>query len=55
VDLPIVVDPARVRPVEIPELRGDPRRIGQELGWKPEYELDRTLADVLASWQTQGS
>jgi GDP-4-dehydro-6-deoxy-D-mannose reductase len=51
VDLPIVVDPDRVRPVEIPELRGDPSRLGAAVGWQPEYDLDRTLTDVLAYWQ----
>ena len=47
VDLPIVVDPARVRPVEIPELRGDSGRIRRGVGWEPEFDLDSTLADVL--------
>ena len=51
VDLPIVVDPERVRPVEIPELRGDPRRLRAAVGWQPQYDLDGTLADVLAYWQ----
>ena len=51
VEMPIVVDPARVRPVEIPELRGDRRRIEQAVGWAPEIDLDRTLADVLEYWQ----
>lgn len=51
VDLPIVVDPERVRPVEIPELRGDRHRIERAVGWKPEVPLERTLADVLAYWQ----
>ena len=55
VDLPIVVDPERVRPVEIPELRGDRRRIEEAVGWRPEYDLDRTLADVLAYWQPAGA
>ena len=50
VDLPIEVDPARVRPVEIPELRGDSSRIRQEVGWEPEIDLDQTLADVLEYW-----
>lgn len=50
VDLPIVVDPARVRPVEIPELRGDRSRIEAAVGWRPDYDLDETLADVLAHW-----
>lgn len=54
VDLPIVVDPERVRPVEIPELRGDRRRIEAAVGWKPEIELDRTLADVLSYWERLG-
>ncbi|MGH9094456.1 MAG: GDP-mannose 4,6-dehydratase, partial [Acidimicrobiales bacterium] len=48
--LPIVVDPARVRPVDLPDLRGDPRRLRAATGWEPEIDLDRTLADVLAAW-----
>ncbi len=54
-DLPIVVDPARVRPVEIPDLRGDRYRIGQATGWRPEIALDTTLGDVLAYWQSQAT
>lgn len=50
-DLPIVVDPARMRPVEIPELRGDRGRLEAETGWRPEIPLDDTLRDVLAFWQ----
>jgi len=51
VDLPIVVDPQRVRPVEIPELRGDAGRIEAAVGWRPQFDLDRTLADVLEYWR----
>jgi GDP-4-dehydro-6-deoxy-D-mannose reductase len=40
-----------VRPVEVPVLRGDPTRLGQATGWKPEIPLDETLADVLAYWR----
>ncbi|MDE3206076.1 MAG: GDP-mannose 4,6-dehydratase [Acidobacteriota bacterium] len=54
VDIPIVVDPSRVRPVEIPELRGDAGRIASAVGWKPVYSLDDTLADVLGFWQAGG-
>jgi GDP-4-dehydro-6-deoxy-D-mannose reductase len=49
VELPIVVDPDRVRPVDIPELRGDPSRLVAATGWQPEIDLDRTLSDVLAA------
>lgn len=43
----VVVDPDRVRPVDVPLLRGDPSRL-RALGWAPEIPLDRSLADLLA-------
>jgi GDP-4-dehydro-6-deoxy-D-mannose reductase len=43
-------DPTLVRPVEVPVLRGDPGRLIQATGWKPEIRLEDTLADVLAYW-----
>ncbi|MDQ6840231.1 MAG: GDP-mannose 4,6-dehydratase [Actinomycetota bacterium] len=49
VELPFVVDPDRLRPVDIPDLRGDPSRLHHVTGWEPEIALDHTLADVLAS------
>jgi GDP-4-dehydro-6-deoxy-D-mannose reductase len=50
-DLDIVVDPARMRPADVPELRGDASRLHAATGWVPEIPLDETLADVLAYWQ----
>jgi GDP-4-dehydro-6-deoxy-D-mannose reductase len=44
----VEVDEARVRPVDVPLLCGDPGRL-QALGWKAEIPLERTLADLLAS------
>jgi GDP-4-dehydro-6-deoxy-D-mannose reductase len=44
-------DPALVRPVEVPVLRGDPGRLMADTGWKPEIPLEQTLADVLAYWE----
>ena len=46
--LRLEVDPQLVRPVEVPKLVGDPRRIADATGWKPEHELTDTLASVLA-------
>ena len=51
VDIPIAVDPDRVRPVDIPELRGDRSRIEAVTGWGPEIDLDTTLTDVLDYWR----
>lgn len=50
-DLPVVIDEDRVRPVEIPELLGDPSKLQAATGWRPEIELDQTLADVVGYWE----
>ena len=47
----LVPDPALMRPVEVPVLRGDPARLVAATGWTPELTLDQTLADVLAHWR----
>lgn len=49
IDLELVVDPALVRPVEVPVLRGDPTKLQAATGWKPEIDLDDTLRAVLAA------
>jgi GDP-4-dehydro-6-deoxy-D-mannose reductase len=47
--LRLTVDPALVRPVDVPRLVGDASKLRTATGWKPEYRLDQTLADVLES------
>ena len=51
-DLELVTDPDLVRPVDVPVLRGDARRLHAATGWSPAISLATTLADVLASWET---
>ena len=46
--LRLVADPGLVRPVDVPRLVGDPTKIERATGWNREYDLDTTLADVLA-------
>ncbi len=46
------VDPALVRPVEVPRLVGDSTRFRARTGWSPRYSLEQTLADVMAWWRT---
>jgi GDP-4-dehydro-6-deoxy-D-mannose reductase len=46
-------DPALDRPVDVPELRGDPARLQAATGWRPEIPLEQTLADVLAYWRAK--
>jgi GDP-4-dehydro-6-deoxy-D-mannose reductase len=50
VQVPVVVDPARVRPADVPVHVGDPARLHALTGWEPKVPLDETLAEVLASF-----
>jgi len=50
-DLELVTDPALVRPVDVPRLRGDATLLRETTGWVPVIPLATTLADVLASWE----
>jgi GDP-4-dehydro-6-deoxy-D-mannose reductase len=51
VDLELVTDPALLRPVEIPVLRGSQAALQAATGWKPEIPLEDTLRDVIAYWE----
>lgn len=46
-------DPSRMRPSDIPDLYGDSSKLRQATGWKPEFSLERTLADVLDYWRSR--
>ena len=51
-DLELVTDPDLVRPVDVPVLQGDAGLLRAATGWVPFIPLATTLADVLASWET---
>ena len=41
------VDPARVRPVDLPLLIADAGKLRAATGWEPSFTIERTLADML--------
>jgi GDP-4-dehydro-6-deoxy-D-mannose reductase len=49
--LELETDPSLVRAVEVPVLRGDPAKLHDATGWKPEIPLEQTLADVMSFWR----
>lgn len=53
VDVAVEVDPARVRPADIPRTWGDAGQARRQLGWSPSIPLERTLGDALASWMKE--
>ena len=51
VPIHVEVDPARVRPADLPYLVGDASAILRDTGWRATTPLDETLDDVLADWR----
>jgi GDP-4-dehydro-6-deoxy-D-mannose reductase len=49
------VDPARVRPIDLPLLVADASKLRAEVGWAPIYTIDQTLEDMLATFRAGAS
>lgn len=49
------VDPARLRPADVPWLVGDPSLAARDCGWSVTRPLDDTLRDVLDDWRARGA
>jgi GDP-4-dehydro-6-deoxy-D-mannose reductase len=47
--LPVAVrqDPERMRPVDVPNLVGDPEKLHQATGWTPVHDIANTLGEIL--------
>jgi nucleoside-diphosphate-sugar epimerase len=46
----LTVDPQRVRPHEVMDLRGDPSRLTAATGWRPRIPLRQTMLDTIDWW-----
>ncbi len=53
VPVTVEVDPARLRPADVPWLVGDPSRAAADTGWSARIPLERTLSDVLEEWRAK--
>ncbi|HEX7633285.1 MAG TPA: NAD-dependent epimerase/dehydratase family protein [Candidatus Saccharimonadales bacterium] len=48
-------DSDKMRPSDIPELRGSHDKLTADTGWQPEISIETTLKDVIAEWQAKSS
>ncbi len=53
VAIEVRADPERMRPADIAQQWGDPRRLRRATGWRPVRDLGETLADLLEYWRRQ--
>ncbi|MBF6592331.1 MAG: GDP-mannose 4,6-dehydratase [Ktedonobacterales bacterium] len=51
IQVEIRVDPARLRPVEVPVLRADTTRLQRDTGWQPTVSLEEALRATLDYWR----
>lgn len=52
-EIKVEVDPAKIRPVDVPEIFCDNSKIAQATGWQPEIDIDTTLEETLEYWRNQ--
>jgi GDP-4-dehydro-6-deoxy-D-mannose reductase len=53
--LPVAVEPDadRMRPSDVPILRGDATKLRRATGWEPAIPLEQTLSDLLDYWRDE--
>ena len=51
VKVKISPDPARMRPSDVPVLRGDNSKFVQKTGWKAKISFEKTMEDLLNYWR----
>lgn len=52
-DIKVEIDPAKIRPVDVPVIEADTRKIYDLTGWKPEISLEQTISETLDYWRKQ--
>lgn len=47
----VEIDPAKLRPVDVPEIRADISKLAAATGWQPEIALENTISETLNYWR----
>jgi GDP-4-dehydro-6-deoxy-D-mannose reductase len=50
-EIEVRIDPARLRPSDVPVLLGDYSKINGKIGWAPSIPFDKTIRDLLDYWR----
>lgn len=52
VAITVEVDPAKLRPVEVPVIQADIAKLQADTGWMPEIPLEQTIRETLDYWRS---
>ncbi len=53
VEVKTEVDESRLRPSDLPILKGDNSKLIEATGWAPQYNMEQTLVDLLDYWRNE--
>ncbi len=52
-EIKVQIDPEKIRPVDIPIIEANTKKIYDHTGWKPEISLEETVVDTLDYWRKE--
>ncbi|MCG7407943.1 GDP-mannose 4,6-dehydratase [Paenibacillus sp. ACRRX] len=50
-EIKIIVDPNKYRPIDVPVIFGDNHFLCNDTGWNRQYNLDKTVEDIMNYWR----
>lgn len=50
-DIKVEIDPAKLRPVDVPVIEADSAKLREITGWKPQISLEQTIEETLNYWR----
>jgi GDP-4-dehydro-6-deoxy-D-mannose reductase len=53
IDVEVIKDPDRYRPLETPVIYGNNTKIKRETGWQPSISLEKSLSDAYNEWRAR--
>lgn len=53
-EIKVEIDPAKIRPVDVPIIEADISKLQAATGWRPEISLEETIEEVLNYWRGVG-
>ena len=49
----VFIDESKLRPVDVPVIEADIRKITEYIGWKKEITLEQTIKETLDYWRNK--
>lgn len=51
IEVKVIIDSEKLRPVDVPVIEADTRKIKSDIGWEKEIDIDKTIKDTITYWE----